>query len=128
DWPQYGSLSGNVLDQAADFTSGFADLSARGLTYCGLALHDALPTSSANGKTGTSGSVTVAVGAPSKLVFTSNTNSVSSAANKTLTAELPYDGHNLVSADSPTVVVFSQTAGAGSVTGLGTATASSGIA
>src|SRR5439155_13240110 len=82
DAPLAGSVSGSVLDQAGDFSGGVADLSARGLTYTGNAASGTFTATSANGKTGTSGSVTVAVGAPSKLVFTSNASSVSSAANK----------------------------------------------
>src|SRR6185437_14877536 len=64
----------------------------------------------------------------SQLGFTSSTSSVASGSTKTLTAAVQDAGGNTISSDNSTIVVFSQTAGAGSVTGLGTATASSGIA
>jgi hypothetical protein len=64
----------------------------------------------------------------SYLVFTSTTCSVASGATISLTAEVRDASNNLVTSDSSTVVTFAQTAGAGSVTGLGTATASGGIA
>src|SRR4029077_10947863 len=61
-------------------------------------------------------------------VITANTNAVASASTKTLTAAVEDIGGNLETGDNSTVVTFSQTAGAGSVTGLGNATASSGVA
>src|SRR5205085_575157 len=63
-----------------------------------------------------------------KLAFTSGTPSVSSGSTKTLTAAVEDANNNVVTSDSSTVVVFSQTAGAGSVTGLGNAMASAGVA
>src|SRR5207302_169544 len=59
---------------------------------------------------------------------TSNTAGVASGSTKTLTAAVEDANSNVVTSDNSTVVTFAQTAGAGSVTGLGTATASSGVA
>src|SRR5207244_581002 len=73
-------------------------------------------------------SVTFVPSAATKLVFTSNTVSVASGATKTLTAAVEDANNNVVTSDNSTVVTFAQTAGAGSVTGLGDATASSGVA
>ena len=63
-----------------------------------------------------------------KLAFTSPTASVASGATKTLTVEVRDASNNLVTSDNSTVVTFAQTSGTGSVTGLGTATASGGVA
>src|SRR5207244_6698148 len=67
-------------------------------------------------------------GTATKLVFTSGAASVGSGSTKTLTAAVEDANSNVVTSDNSTVVVFSQSAGAGSVTGLGNATASSGVA
>src|SRR5207248_1467740 len=73
-------------------------------------------------------SVAFVPGSATKLVFTSGTASVVSGATKTLTAAVEDANNNVVTSDNSTVVTFAQTAGAGSVTGLGDATASSGVA
>src|SRR5207248_1198128 len=75
-----------------------------------------------------SSSFNVTVGAATQLAFTSGTSSVASGSTKTLTVAVQDAGGNTVTSDNSTVVVFTQSAGAGSVTGLGNATASSGIA
>src|SRR5205085_1200479 len=80
------------------------------------------------GLTTDSTTFSVTPGTATKLAFTSGTASVVSGATKTLTAAVEDANNNVVTSDSSTVVVFSQTAGAGSVTGLGNATASSGVA
>src|SRR5207244_12441293 len=67
-------------------------------------------------------------GTAAKLVFTSGTASVASGATKTLTAAVEDANDNVVTSDNSTLVVFSQAGGTGSVTGLGSATASSGVA
>ena len=64
--------------------------------------------------TGDSASFTVNPGAATKLVFTSSTASVASGSTKTLTAAVEDANSNVVTSDNATVVVFSQTAGAGS--------------
>src|SRR3989475_11885909 len=60
--------------------------------------------------------------------YTTLSRSVASGATKTLTAAVEDANNNVNTTDNATVVTFAQTAGAGSVTGLGTATASSGVA
>src|SRR5205823_13960091 len=75
-----------------------------------------------------SSSFNVTVGTAAQLAFTSGTSSVASGSTKTLTVAVQDAGGNTVTSDNSTVVVFTQSAGAGSVTGLGTGTASSGIA
>src|SRR5207249_10893083 len=60
--------------------------------------------------------------------YTSATAGVTSGSTKTLTAEVRDANNNLETGDNSTVVSFAKTAGSGTVTGLGTATASSGIA
>src|SRR5207249_1421664 len=59
---------------------------------------------------------------------TSNTASVASASTKTLTAEIRDAAGNLETGDNASVVTFAKTAGAGTVTALGTTTVSGGVA
>ena len=65
--PLTGTVSGihgsNVLNQAGDFTSGVANLTALGMTYTGNATTGTFRATSANSKVGTSGSVTINAGA-----------------------------------------------------------------
>src|SRR5205809_1858288 len=64
--PLTGTVSGlhgaNVLNQATDVTSTAANLTPLGLTYTRNAASGTFTATSANGKTGTSGSVTVSPG------------------------------------------------------------------
>src|SRR3954468_4483593 len=85
-------------------------------------------TASATGLTSASSTFSVTAGTASKLVYTSSTGSVASGATKTLTVEIRDANDNLVGSDNSTVVTFAKTSGSGTVTGLGTATASGGIA
>ena len=82
----------------------------------------------ATGLTGDSSSFSVVPGPATDVVFTSNTNSVASGSGKTLTAEIRDAAGNLETGDNSTSVTFAKTAGTGTVTGLGSATASSGVA
>src|SRR6185437_6176295 len=72
--------------------------------------------------------VTFTPGAADHLSFTSSTASVASGGTRTLTAEVRDVNGNLETGDNSTVVTFAKTAGSGTVTGLGTATASGGVA
>ena len=72
--PLTGTVSGihgsNVLNQASDFTNGQANLTSLGMTYTGNANTGTFTATSATGaKTGTSGSVTIAVGALDHFAF-----------------------------------------------------------
>ena len=104
-------------------------------TYSMTAAHSGYGTGTASGVAVTSGGTTTrdfALTATSpgatKLAFTSSTGSVASGATKTLTVEIRDASNNLVTSDNSTIVTFAKTSGTGSVTGLGTATASGGIA
>src|SRR5439155_7795987 len=55
--------NGHLLNQAADFTNGGANLTGLGITYTGTVGTGTFTATSADGKTGTSGSVTIGVGA-----------------------------------------------------------------
>src|SRR5207249_2451406 len=68
------------------------------------------------------------LGTADHLTYTSGTSSVASGAAKTLTAEIRDANGNLETGDNSTVVGFAKTAGGGTVNGLGTATASGGVA
>src|SRR5205823_2908962 len=72
--------------------------------------------------------VTFTPGAADHLTFTSSSASVASGAAKTLTVEIRDVNGNVETGDNSTVVTFAKTAGGGTVTGLGTATASGGVA
>jgi hypothetical protein len=125
---------------AVDFaqTSGSGSVSGLGTatasggiaqkTVTGVAGGSVTITASAIGLTSATSVFTVTPGAASKLVFTSSTASVASGATKTLTVEVRDANNNLEASDNSTVVTFGQTSGTGSVTGLGTATASGGVA
>ena len=77
--------------------------------------------------TGTLGAFTVVHGAATQIQLTES-GSTASGSNHTLTATIQDAAGNTVTADSSTVVAFAKTGGAGTVTGLGNATASSGVA
>jgi adhesin/invasin len=63
-----------------------------------------------------------------QLVFTSSETDLASGATRTLRAEVRDGAGNLVTTDEDRTVTFAQTAGDGTVTGLGTATTAGGIA
>ena len=77
--------------------------------------------------TGTLGAFTVVHGAATQIVFT-HSGSTASGDNHTLTATIQDAAGNTVTADNSTSVAFAKTGGTGTVTGLGGATASSGVA
>lgn len=63
-----GSASSNVLDRAADFVAGQADLSALGMTYTGLAQTGTFTATPQSGPITTSGNVTINAGPVNRLV------------------------------------------------------------
>ncbi len=100
----------------------------------GNALGDVWITASAIGSVGPIQSsplpFTVVSAAAATIVLSGATNNLATGATRTLTATIEDStGSRITSgSDSALVVTFSQTAGTGEVTGLGTATASAGIA
>ena len=70
--PLTGTVSGlhgsNVLNQSGDFTNGVANLTSLGMTYTGNAITGTF-TATSGGKTGTSGSVAIGVGALDHFAF-----------------------------------------------------------
>src|SRR5207249_1378766 len=70
----------------------------------------------------------VVAGAADRLVFTSSTADFVAGSTRTLTVEVRDAAGNLELGDNTTSVTFAKTAGAGVVTALGSATASSGVA
>ena len=92
--PLTGSVSGihgsNVLNLAGDFSSGVANLGTLGMTYTGNTGTGTFTATSATGKSGTSGSVTIAVGALDHFAFVAaspQTNGVAFSGTNTLTAQ-----------------------------------------
>ena len=77
--------------------------------------------------TGTLGAFTVVHGAAAQIQL-AESGSTASGDNHTLTATIRDAAGNTVTADNSTVVAFAKTGGVGTVTGLGNATASSGVA
>ncbi|WP_459484631.1 beta strand repeat-containing protein, partial [Aquirufa nivalisilvae] len=82
-----GSGANNVLNQAGDFTSGVADLTAQGMTYTGTSGTGTFTFTPASGTAITSGSIVVNPGAATKLVITgTSTQTAGNSQNITLTA------------------------------------------
>ena len=82
----------------------------------------------AAGLTADSTSFTIDSGTADHLTITSSAANLASGATRTLTAEIRDSAGNVLTGDSSTSVTFAKTSGAGTVTGLGTATAASGVA
>ena len=64
-----GSADNDVLNQAGNFSSGVANLTAIGMIYTGTTTAGTFTATSSTGKTGTSGSVTITIGGATKLAF-----------------------------------------------------------
>ena len=65
---------------------------------------------------------------PTQVVITSSTADLASGATRTLTAEVRDAAGNLVPGDNGRSISFAKSAGAGTVTGLGAAATSNGVA
>src|SRR5207249_1951123 len=107
----------------ATASGGVASLDVTGQTAGAVTI-----TASKTGLTSDTSSLSVTVGAADHLTYTSDTANVASGPPKTLTSPTRRSSDLLETADNTTVVTFAKTAGSGTVTGLGTATASGGIA
>src|SRR5262249_19472433 len=101
---------------------GVASLTVTGETAGSITI-----TASKSGLTSGSSTFAVTTGAANHLTFTSDTSSVASGSAKTLAVEVRDANGNLETADNTTVGNLAKTAGAGTVTGLGTAPASGGV-
>src|SRR5439155_2762462 len=95
----------------ATASSGVASLTVTGQTAGSVTIQAA---KQGGGLSTDSSTFSVTPGTATKLVFTSGTASVASGLTKTLTAAVEDANNNVVTSDNYTVVVFSQTAGAGS--------------
>ena len=78
--------------------------------------------------TGTLGAFTVVHGAAAQIALTGATTNLASGATRVLTATIQDAAGNTVTADNTTVVAFAKQSGAGTVTGTGNATATTGVA
>src|SRR5207253_860679 len=107
----------------ATASSGVASLTLTGQTVGSLTI-----TASKTGLTSDTSTFSVTVGPADHLTYTSDTSSVASGSTKTLTVEVRDANGNLETGDNTTVVGLAKTAGAGTATGLGSATASNGVA
>src|SRR5204862_4320681 len=96
------------------------------LTLAGSGATFTAPRHAGGAQHGTSNTFTVDPAAADHLTFTSDNSSVESNHQKTLTAEIRDAFQNVV--DSNAVVAFTQTAGAGTVDGLGPVAAIHGVA
>ena len=85
-------------------------------------------TASAPGLASAAATVTISPGAASQLTFTSSTADLATGVSRTLTAAVRDASGNVVVTDNSTLVTFGQSAGSGSLNGLGTGTAVSGVA
>ena len=130
--PLTGSVSGlhgaNVLNAAGDFSSGVANLTALGMSYTGSAGAGTFTATSATGAAGTSGNVTISVGALAKFAFALATSQVSGAgftgintltaqdvSGNTITNFSAGANHITVAANSPLTGTVSGLDGAGNV-------------
>ena len=112
------SGTGNAPPQAGVATKTITGLLAGSVT---------MEATAAGLTTGTLGSLNVVHGAATRIDLTES-GSTASGDNHALTATIEDAAGNTVTSDSTTVVSFAKTGGAGTVTGLGSATASSGVA
>jgi hypothetical protein len=71
---------------------------------------------------------TVVPGSAAKLAITSPTGDLAIGATRDITAQVEDAAGNVITSDNSTAIDFSQTSGAGAVTGTGSATAASGVA
>ncbi len=108
---------------AATATGGIASRTVTGQT-AGTITIDA----TAAGPGADSTTFAVEPGAADHVTITSGTGTLASGSARTLTAEVRDAAGNLVTGDNSTSVTFAKTSGAGTVTGLGAATATGGIA
>lgn len=115
-----GSLTGL---STATASSGIASKSVTGNLAGSVTV-----TASASGLTSGTTTFTVTAGAATHLTFTSATGTLTAGASRVLTAEIRDVNGNVVTSDSTTVVTFAAASGPGTVTGLGMATAASGVA
>src|SRR5205814_1991084 len=115
-----GSISGLGSATAA---SGVASKTVTGLLAGSVTL-----TAHVAGLTDGTTSFTVAPGAETQIVITSATTNLTSGATRAITAALQGANVNPAATHSRSSVGFSQTGGTGSVCGLGSATAASGVA
>src|SRR5205814_2340409 len=126
------TVVGLAKTDGAGAAGGLGNATASGgvasVTVTGQTVGAVTVTASKTGLTSDTSSFSVTVGPADHLTYTSNTSSVASGSTKTLTAEVRDANGNLETGDSSTVVGFAKTAGAGSATGLGNATASGGVA
>ncbi len=82
-----GSAGNNVLNQAADFTLGVANVTGK-IRYTGTAGQGTFTATSATGKTGTSGNVVIGVGSATRLVITGSLSGTAGSPNPlTITAK-----------------------------------------
>ncbi len=113
-----GSGSNNVLNQAGNFSSGVADLTSLGMRYSGSTTTGTFTATSASGKTGTSGSVTITIGGATKLSFVQQpTNAEASAViSPAVTVQLKDAGDQNVQVPGVSITL-TLSSGSGSLSG-----------
>jgi adhesin/invasin len=114
--PLTGTVSGlhgaNVLNSAADFSAGVADLTA--LTYTGNATSGTFTATSQSSKSGVSGTVSIAVGAAARFVVTgSATQTAGQSQSLTITA-VDQSGNTATGYGGDASLTFGGAAAAGS--------------
>ena len=100
-----GSAGNNVLNQAGDFSSGVADMTALGMKYTGAAGNHTFTATSATAKIGTSGVVNILANVPSKLVITTSAQTISTnTASAVITVQAQDAFNNPVTLEADQVV------------------------
>jgi autotransporter-associated beta strand protein len=124
-----GTLGGTVSMNAV---AGVADFAGKGLNINRVGADKVLTATATLAGSGTVSAMTspafaITPGTATHLTITSSTANLVVGSTRAITAEIRDAYENVVTNDSVTSVGFAQTAGAGAVTGTGSATASSGI-
>ena len=116
--PLTGTVSGlhgaNVLNSAADFSAGIADLTALGLTYTGNAATGAFTATSQSSKSGVSGAVSIAVGSATRFVVTGSATQTAGQSQALTITAVDQSGNTATGYSGDVSATFGGAAAAGS--------------
>jgi hypothetical protein len=101
-----GSGANNVLNRAEDFVSGVADVSTK-LKYTGVIGSSTIKATSANGKEGTSSSVTINVGNATRLVITGSGSQVAGVPQSLTITAMDSSGNTITTYTGGKTLLFS---------------------
>lgn len=109
-----GSGSNNILNQAGDFSSGVANLTSLGMKFTGASGSHTFTGTSADSKTGTSGTVAVSSGTITKLAIITSAQSITAnTATGVITVQTQDSSSNPSSVGSSTTISLSSSSSSG---------------